>query len=190
MLRVAPISQYGFLQEVRVARSPSGAHVLRLLLLSLVSACQAPGRHSAEIANNRVAQLSGVWRAVVVATTGRDRSSTNAAPPPSLFILTRTHYSQMYESGDTARADFAAARPSDSEKIRAFDSFVANAGTYRVVGNIMVLQPTVAKRPRPASGYWTIPHEFTIRGDTLFTIDRGPSGSGPLEFRVTWIRIE
>lgn len=171
-------------------RSSPAAHVLPLLLLSLASACRTPSQHADRTVRSVESHLSGVWRATVVTTSGSDRSSTNAAPPPSLFILTRTHYSQIYEQGDTARADFAGPRPSDLEKIAAFDSFVANGGTYRVVGNVMLLQPTVAKRPRPAGGYWTIPHEFRIRGDTLFTVDRGPSGSGPMEFRVTWIRVE
>jgi hypothetical protein len=170
--------------------SPPAVHFRSLLLLSLLSACRTPGQHPDGTVNNVERRLSGVWRAAAVTTTGKDRSSTNQAPPPSLFILTQSHYSQIYEAADTARADFAGPRPSDIEKIAAFDSFVANGGTYRVEGNVLVLQPTVAKRPRPANGYWTIPHEFRIRGDTLFTIDHGPSGSGPLEFRVTWIRIE
>lgn len=170
-------------------RSP-GVHFLPLLLIPLLSACQTPALHSDGTVGAVESRLSGVWRAAAVTTTGGGRSSTNGAPPPSLFIFTQSHYSQLYESGDTARADFAGPRPTNTEKIAAFDSFVANAGTYRVAGNLIVLQPIVAKRPRPANGYWTIPHEFKIHGDTLFTVDRGPSGSGPLEFRVTWIRIE
>ncbi|HJQ20726.1 MAG TPA: hypothetical protein VJ867_10280 [Gemmatimonadaceae bacterium] len=121
---------------------------------------------------------------------GPNGAFTNPSPPASLLIITARHYSEVYEAGDNARADFAAPRPTDPEKVAAFDGSVANSGTYSVRGNVLTLQPVVAKRPRPASGYWTIPHQFTIHGDTLFTVDRGPAGSAPTEFRVTWVRVE
>jgi len=156
------------------------------------AACRAPAANSspAQSTTSSQSRLLGAWRATRVTISGADTASTNSAPPPSLFIFTRNHYSQIYESADTARAPFAGPRPTHREKIAAFDSFVANSGTYRVSGNMLVLQPIVAKRPRPANGYSTIPHQFTIRSDTMFTIDRGPAGSGPVEFRVTWLRIE
>lgn len=165
------------------------------LLLALAAAlpgntaCRRP-LDSGQSATSSNSGLVGVWRATVVAVRGSNSTTTNTSPPASLFIITRSHYSQIFEMGDVGRADFAAARPTDAEKIVAFDAFAANAGTYQVRGNMLILQPLVAKRPRPTAGYSTIPHEFTIRGDTLFTVDRGYSGSGPREFRVTWNRID
>ena len=162
--------------------------ILCLFAAASSPACRTPAANSSTThpITSSNSRLLGAWRATRVTTSGADTASTNSAPPPSLLIFTRNHYSQIYESADTARAPFAGPRPTDREKIAAFDSFVANSGTYRVSGNVLVLQPIVAKRPRPANGYATIPHQFTIRSDTMFTIDRGPSGSGPVEFRVTW----
>lgn len=173
-------------------RARVGFLLLFLFAVAASHGCRAPATNisSAQAPTSSDSRLWGVWRATLVTISGADTSSTNSVPPPSLFILTRHHYSQVYESADTARAPFAGPRPTDHEKIAAFDSFVANSGTYRVSGNVLVLQPIVAKRPRPSNGYWTIPHQFTIRGDTMFTVDRGPSGSGPFEFRVKWVRIE
>src|SRR5438552_214128 len=75
--------------------------------------------------------LEGAWKVTEIVTTGAD-SSRVTSPQPGLLIFTRKHYSIMYVTGNAPRTPYKAANPTQEEKLAAFDSFVANTGTYEV----------------------------------------------------------
>lgn len=58
---------------------------------------------------------------------------TQQVATAGLVLFTDRHYSLMYVEGPAARAGYAdARRPTDAEKIAAFDSFVGHTGWYAV----------------------------------------------------------
>jgi hypothetical protein len=73
----------------------------------------------------------------------------------------------MYVVGEQSRGLFVASTaPTDSEKIAAYDSFVANSGRYERVDSNLV-RPIVAKSPNFMAGDSQV---FSVRllGDTLW----------------------
>lgn len=135
--------------------------------------------------------LEGVWKIVEVVEivdTGAD-GSKNANPQPNLFIFTRNHYSMMLVPGTQPRASFkvspSVAMPTDQEKIAAFDSFVANTGTYEVTGSTLTIRPIVARYPNFMGGSDELP--FRIEGNTLWLTGQLP---GPKFSRFKLIRVE
>jgi hypothetical protein len=106
--------------------------------------------------------LEGVWKVTEVVVTGADAYITSA-PQPSVFIFAKNHYSFLWVMGDTPRALYKTQRPSNAEKLAAFDSLNAGAGTYEVSGSTVTFRHIVAKGPNAAF----IAEQFSIDGDTL-----------------------
>ena len=50
-------------------------------------------------------------------------------------------------ASDTERPIYAGAAPTAEEKVAAFDSLIANAGTYELSGKALTIRPTVARNP-------------------------------------------
>jgi hypothetical protein len=114
--------------------------------------------------------IEGVWRIVeVVGTGGNGYTDTN--PLPNLMIVTRGHYMMMRDTGDKPRALYQTTKPTDAEKLAAFDSFFANGGTYELSGSTMTIHPTVARVPNYSAGGWT---KYTVRieGNNLYMTDK------------------
>ncbi len=144
--------------------------------------------------------VEGVWRVVEIVVTGAD-ASNNASPQPSLFIFTRHHYSQMWIRGTQPRALFKAEEPTDEEKIPAFDSFVANTGTYEVMGTTLTIRPIVARYPNFMAGGFD-KYQFRIKGNTLWLTEKStaqtsrigsqivPSSAPVSETRLKLVRVQ
>ena len=94
-----------------------------------------------------------------------------AAPvsnPASIYVFTSSHYSVAYSSVAGPRPQFAdRSAPTDAEKMSAYDTFVANSGTYTVVGDTLVIRPIVSRNPNYMGGG---EDKFVMRtsGDTLW----------------------
>src|SRR5512146_1212237 len=133
-----------------------------LLLVSAFAAAQNKGKKSS---------IEGVWKIVEVGQTGGGSVSTNPNPQPSLLIITRGYYMLMFVPGDKPRTMYQAVKPTDAEKLAAFDSFLANGGTYELSGNTMTIHPTVARVQNYAAGGWT---KYTVRveGNNLYMTDK------------------
>jgi hypothetical protein len=124
----------------------------------------------AEASEDAGAPLEGVWR--VVETSSADPTVSRLADPPGLYIFTPTHYSMMYVIGQLPRPGFAAVDPTDAEKLTAYDTFIANTGTYEVTGDAFVTSPVVAKHPNFMGG-GRDQYRFRTLADTLWLTSNG-----------------
>jgi len=144
-------------------RSPIVA--VSVLALCFTSVCQRDGGSTSTGPTTSASPLEGVWRLAEVTVTGANPST--AVDPASVFIFAETHYSMMRTVGSQPRMTFAAVNPSSDEKLGAYDSFLANAGTYELSGTTLTVRPIVAKHPNfMAGGFDT--YEFRLVGDTLW----------------------
>ena len=115
---------------------------------------------------NQASTLSGAWLLASVTDTA---GNVNEAPQPGLAVITGTHYSMMFATGDAARARYEGENLTESETVAAYGTFVANSGRYEVNGNEITTRAFVAKDPN-YMGDWpdnadTLP--FRIDGDVM-----------------------
>lgn len=147
--------------------------------------------------------LEGVWKVAEesYAGGGAEPSSTNR-PQPGLLIFTKNHYSFIRVVGFEPRPLFKDIKPTDEEKILAFDAFTASSGTYELTGASLTMYPMVAKHPNFMAG-GSEKYEFRLDGNTLWLMakytdinmrvaDRIVPVAGPLDAssRRKLIRIE
>jgi hypothetical protein len=117
--------------------------------------------------------------------------SARAVPNASLYIFTEAHYSYMYVPGADPRRRFTGDpnRPTDAEKVAAYDSFVAGSGTYALTGSTLTLQALVHQNPNEMGGE---PLNYDVETDvnTLrMTIGNPPFAPGQ-ERRTVLVRVE
>jgi hypothetical protein len=107
----------------------------------------------------------------------------------------------MWVPGNQPRSLFTGEDPTDQEKIAAYDSFVANSGTYEGAGATLTLHPMVARSPNFMAG-GASKFQLRIEGTTLWLTqkntdlsrrigDRVAPSSGPAsETRLKLSRVE
>jgi hypothetical protein len=131
-------------------------------------------------AHSVTAQLRGAWKLVEATQVGRDTTIENKSPQPGLVLFTGRHYSFMFVEGSAQRVPFAdPARPTDAEKLRAFDTFAGHSGSYSVQDSTLEMTVVVAKSPSMmGTELRTSFARFTYRivGDTLWLTRRSPAG--------------
>jgi hypothetical protein len=144
--------------------------------------------------------MEGAWKVVEVVTTGATALNTSS-PQPGLFIFGQKHYSMMWVRSDKARAPYAGEEPTTEEKLKAFDSFVANSGTYEVSGSTIAIQPMVARSPNFMAG-GSSKYEFRAEGSNLWLTEKStdmryrigqqvvPPSRPPSETRLKLVRLE
>jgi hypothetical protein len=139
--------------------------------------------------------LEGAWKAVEVSVTAADTSWTATDLQPSLYIFAAQHYSIMFVPDTEPRQLFSGddpvlglVEPTDAEKVAAFDSFIANSGTYGVSGSTLTTRPIVAKTPNFMAG-GSLTFTYQIEGDTLWLTLRLPWEEGT-EQRTKLVRLE
>jgi hypothetical protein len=144
--------------------------------------------------------IEGVWRVTEIVVTGEDASNV-PNPQPGLIIFTQKHYSVMWVPGNQPRSLFIGQNPTNDEKIAAYDSFVANSGSYEVAEGILTLHPMVARSPNFMAG-GVSKNQLRIEGTTMWltqkntdlslrTGDRVAPSSGPAsETRLKLSRVE
>jgi hypothetical protein len=106
--------------------------------------------------------IEGVWKPTEIVITGAGAYAVSA-PQPGLFIFTKSHFSWMWTPGNTPRALFKAAVPTNEEKLAAFDSLTASSGTYELNGSTVTFRYIANKGPNGVS----INEQFLVEGDTL-----------------------
>ena len=134
--------------------------------------------------------LRGAWRIVATSLTAGETPAYRSYSQPGLLILTARHYSLMYVEGNESRRMFRdPARPSDAEKVDAFDTFAGHSGTYVVEDSIVAMDIAIAKSPnlmgpelRTTFGRFA----FQLSGDTLRLTRRTPRGA----FAMQLVRVE
>jgi len=144
--------------------------------------------------------IEGVWKVTEIVVTGEDASNVSR-PQPGLIIFTQKHYSVMWVPGNQPRSLFKGENPTNDEKIAAYDSFVANSGSYEVAEGILTLHPMVARSPNFMAG-GVSKNQLRIEGMTMWltqkntdlslrTGDRVAAASGPAsETRLKLSRVE
>jgi hypothetical protein len=136
---------------------------------ALLTACQPA--EAPEAREAREPGLEGAWSIVSIRVTGPD-SSANTTVQPSVYLFGDTHYSMMRVTGNQPRTLAAADSVTDAEKLAAYDSFVANTGTYEVADSTITIHPIVARSPNFMSG-GSDKYHFRVSGDTLWLSNTG-----------------
>jgi hypothetical protein len=134
--------------------------VLRLLAII----CIFSGLAAAQARSKK--PIEGVWKVAEIVSTG-DGARTVSNPQPGLLIIAKKHYSYMYIPGEKARSPFAGDVVTQQEKLDAFDSFFANAGTYEQSGTVVTMTPLVAKNPGFEGGGY-VRYQVRIEGENLW----------------------
>ena len=109
------------------------------------------------------AAIEGAWRVAEFKPDGIPA----IGDPASLFLFTGGFYSVMYANVDSRAAFTKPDAPTDPEKLGAYDSFIANAGTYDIADDTLVVHPVISKHPGYMGGG---EDRFLMRsaGDTLW----------------------
>jgi hypothetical protein len=89
----------------------------------------------------------------------------------------------MYVSSAQPRALFKAEDPTNDEKVPAFDSFVANSGTYEISGSTLVIHPIVARYPNFAAG-GSDKYSYRIDGGTLVLTEKSTDQTSRVGGRI------
>jgi lipocalin-like protein len=136
---------------------------LAVLAATLLAACQRT--------ESPEPPLEGAWSVVDIRVTGPD-SAANTTVQPSLFLFGDKHYSMMRVTGNQPRTLAAKDSATDAEKLAAYNSFVANTGTYEVADSTLTIHPVVARSPNYMSG-GSDKYHFRVSGDTLWLSNTG-----------------
>lgn len=136
--------------------------------------------------------LRGVWKVTELASRAAGAQwEARATPHASQFIFTAEHYSYMYAVGPGPRKLFAGDpnRPTAAEKVEAYNSFVAAAGTYSLTGQTLTMNALVHKNPNEMAGR---PLTYTIAfdGDTVRLVIVNPPFLPGSEWRMVLLRVE
>ena len=178
-------------------------HLTLLALLSVmltVGGCApAPEEQAAEEAVIQET-LEGAWKITEESFESPAAGWTNTRPQPSLYIFAEQHYSIMLvPSGPGGRSQprelfsgndpvLGSAEPTDAEKVAAYDSFIANSGTYEVSDSSLTTRPMVAKSPNVMSGE-SLTYTYQIEGDIL-QLTTTPPWAPDTEQSLTLVRLE
>jgi hypothetical protein len=134
--------------------------------------------------------LRGAWKVIAMSLSGSDRTTTNNSPQPAVVLFTDKHYSVMYVEGDQPRKHFAdPLRPTDAEKLEAYNTFVGHSGTYTVSDSVIAMQAVISKSPNLTGSelgrtFLRFAHQFS--GDTLRLTRHSPRGA----FTMILVRAE
>ena len=111
----------------------------------------------------------GGWLLVETTKVTPESTWTDSTPPIGLYVFADEHFSIMLVDADESRALFppgGTAAASDEERLRAYDPFIADAGTYRFNDSILTTQNIIAKVPNVMS--YQIAHRYRMAGDSLW----------------------
>ena len=136
--------------------------------------------------------LEGVWKVLEVSSRVPGADWTVATPPYlSVYIFTPKHYSYMFAPGVGPRRQFAGDpnRPSDAEKIAAYDSIVASSGTYILDGTTLIMTAILHKNPNEMTGE-PLRYSVEIESNRLRMTVANPPFAPGRERRTLLTRIE
>jgi hypothetical protein len=171
--------------------------ILKFFALLLLISCFSAGRSSKKAAqsdaiNNDKTPITGVWKAEQFALRYPDSAWTVIKQQnESLYVFANKFYSYSYVRGSQPRSLFAGDpnKPSDAEKVGAYDSFVANAGTYVLNDSTLTLTAKITKNPNEMVGR-SLTYTIRMEDNKLeMTITDPPFFPGR-QWKTSLIRIE
>lgn len=136
--------------------------------------------------------VRGVWKITELASRAPGAEwEVRTTPYLSQYIFTEKHYSYMYVPGAGPRKAIAGDpnRPSDTEKVEAYNSFVAASGTYELSGRILTLVALVHKNPNEMDGK-PLTYTAELDGNTLRMTIANPPFLPGREWRTVLTRVE
>ncbi|HEX2722077.1 MAG TPA: lipocalin-like domain-containing protein [Gemmatimonadaceae bacterium] len=167
------------------------------MLIFATAACSSqhasvpsPARTAASYAARAGGSVEGVWTVIEQASRAPGGEWVSAGTPyRSLYVFTPTHYSYMFTRPEP-RSPFAGDpnRPTDIEKVRAYDSFVAAAGSYTLEGATLTLVALVHKNPSEMAGE-ALRYAAEIGRDTVRLTIANPPFQPGRERRTVLARI-
>ena len=136
--------------------------------------------------------VRGVWKVTEVASRAPGAEwEVRATPYLSQFIFTNKHYSYMYVPGVGPRKRFAGDpnKPTDAEKVEAYNSLVAATGTYSLAGPTLTMNALVHKNPNEMAGT-VLTYTVTADASTLRMVIANPPFLPGNEWRMVLTRVE
>jgi hypothetical protein len=148
--------------------------------------------------------IQGVWRAVEMTITESPDSrldpfaafaaGTHTRLQPGLMIFTGRHYSRTTDTAAESRPTTPykiPGKPTVEELQAEWGPFVANAGTYEVVGTTLTLHAIVAKNPRAQSANNITRLTLKLDGNYLWlTPVENEAGKIPNPVTSKFVRVE
>ena len=122
---------------------------LYLMAPIVAGATERPVARAETTPTRATARLNGVWK-VTELVSRRPGGEWRTLPlSRSIFIFTESHYSYMFVPGTEPRRLHSGDpnKPSDADKVPAYDSFVAASGTYERSGSRLALTAELHKNP-------------------------------------------
>lgn len=97
--------------------------------------------------------IVGVWKVLTVVYVSGGGVTTIDPALPGLFIFTEDHYCMTWMPLGEMQADYADIwHPTDSEKVKSYNSIVTNTGLYEFSGSELTTFVEVAKTPAFVGG--------------------------------------
>ena len=134
--------------------------------------------------------LIGVWRVAERDTSGPN-ATKNTNPQPGLWIFTAQYFSENQVTSATPRTDLPSS-PTDKERADAWAPFAAQAGTYEIQGDTIVLRRTANKNPAGMTSGNFLTHTFRKEGNDVLWLTQKANEGGPIANPLTQkiIRVE
>ena len=144
--------------------------------------------------------IKGIWKVAEIVTTGNVAANVSN-PQPGYMMFGQKYYSVMYVASEKERPTYAGAAPTIEEKVAAFDSLLANAGTYELSSGILTIRPTVARNPGFTGGAFAT-YRVTADGKTIWLMIKNsefsfrvggkivPLGGPSSETTIKLVRLE
>jgi hypothetical protein len=162
-----------------------------------VAGASAQERPGAPVAPHAAAaairtDVRGVWRITELASRAPGGEwEVRPTPYLSRYIFTGRHYSYMYVPGPGPRKTIAGNpnRPTDAEKVEAYNSFVAASGTYEWSGLTLRLVALVHKNPNEMDGT-PLTYTAELDGNLLRLTIANPPFLPGREWRTVLMRVE
>ncbi len=129
----------------------------------------------------------GGWLLVQTTKVTPDSTWTDSTPPVGLYVFADQHFSIMLVDADEPRSLFPSGgteAASSEQRLRAYDPFIADAGTYQFDDSILTTRNIIAKVPNVMN--YEITHRYRIAGDSLWLTFSGawaPPG-GEITYRL------
>lgn len=147
---------------------PRPPFALTALAASFLLACAPAAAPVAPAAPG--SPVAGAWSVASYSVT--DSAGTTAlAVQPSLYIFAERHYSMMRVTGEGPRTLSATESVTDAERLAAYNTFIANTGTYEISDSTLTIHPVVARSPNFMAG-GSDRYTFRVGGDTLWLSNR------------------
>ncbi len=149
-----------------LVRPDGTGHLINKLSLSMMWYQQEGKWKLAHVHLSPSNPLVGVWKVIETAIIDANGNSKTSYEHPSVYIFQDDYYCMVMIQGDEPRTEFENPwNPTEEEIIKAYKSFLVNAGTYELKDSIMTTYPTIARVPNFVGG--SASYECKIEGDTL-----------------------